>query len=202
MHSKKITIHNQRALICGPIYNKVNKLSAIKELSNSEDIIIFLGDSTYPYNSTTEAIGRLENLRSFFEERTCYYILGNYDLSFKTKIRSSNADYFQWLESQYSFIEVEFNNNSKFLILHGGLLPRHKTLQDLENDPEVSFVNNDWHKGYKGHLGYIVSSHGNHSSETIEIYNHSVSLETNCHLTNILAVQEVTKSGLGKTIYL
>lgn len=83
------------------------------------------------------------------------------------------------------------------------MLPKHKSVEDLNNDLEISFVNdNKWHKKYKGQLGYIVTSHPSSSDNKVKIYNHSISLDTKCHETDILAVQEITNKGLGQTFYL
>ena len=206
---QNIDITDERVLIVGPIYNRTDKLVALNQLCKSNDILVFLGDVCYPYKNTREVVKRINELVGFFENKRAYYLLGNYDLIFKSQVASSNTDAWDWLHKQLLGVRFTYKNNTNLLVIHGGILPKHKKMTDLNNDPEISFVSEteekiDWHKKYDGRFGYVISAHPTSLKEEPNIYKYSVSLDTQCHLkkNDKLLVQEFTKNGLGETFFI
>lgn len=204
---QNFAINEERILVVGPIYDKTEKLFALNTLYQPNDILVLLGDVCYPYKNTSEVTKRLNELTTFFEGKKSYYILGDHDLIFKSQIATSNADAYDWLHYKLLGVRFTYKNNSSLLVIHGGLLPKHKKLDDLNNDPEVSFITEmgdkqNWHKKYDGRFGYAITSHPVSKNNQIQIYKNSTSLDTQCSKSEILAVQEFTKNGLGQTFYI
>jgi hypothetical protein len=199
-------INEERILIVGPLYNKLDKLVSLKQIYKPNDILVFLGDTCYPYKNTAEVVKRLNELTVFFEGKTSHYLLGERDLLFKSQIKTAHSDAYYWLNSKLLGIRFIYKNQSSVLMIHGGILPKHQKISDLNNDPEVSFITEanekkNWHKSYDGRLGYILSSHPANKEPKVQHYKYSSSLDTLCYETNILAVQEFTHKGLGQTFY-
>lgn len=185
----------------------MDKLFALNLMHKPNDILVFLGDACYPYKNTAEVVKRLNELTTFFEGKKSYYVLGDHDLVFKSQVASSNADAYDWLDYKMLGVRFTFKNNTNLLVIHGGILPKHKKMSDLDDDPEISFVTEtgdkkNWHKIYNGRFGYVISSHAPSKDAQVKIYKHSTSLDTRVHETDVLAVQEFTKTGLGQTFYL
>lgn len=204
---QNFNISEERILAIGPLYNRMEKLFPLKLMCQPNDILIFLGDSCYPYQDTAEVVKRLNELSTFFEGKKSYYILGDHDLVFKSKVATSNTDAYDWLHYKLLGVRFTYKNSSSVLLLHGGVLPTHAKMADLHNDLEISFVTEtkdkkNWHKSYDGRFGYVISAHPSSKDDKVQIHKHSVSLDTRCHETGALAVQEFTKNGLGKTFYL
>lgn len=200
---QNFNINEERILIIGPIYDRTEKLFALNLLCKPNDILVFLGDVCYPYKNTAEVVKRLNELTTFFEGKKSYYVLGDHDLVFKSQVASSNADAYDWLDYKMLGVRFTFKNNTNLLVIHGGILPKHKKMSDLDDDPEISFVTEtgdkkNWHKIYNGRFGYVVSSHPPTKDNQIKTYKYSTSIDTK----DVLAVQEFTKTGLGQTFYL
>lgn len=207
MKINNIKINTSKILVVGPIYNQIDKLFQISQLHNIEIPIIFLGDLCYPYDNYSEIPERLSVLKAFMENKKSYYIIGDKDLIYMKKIYNSHADVYDWFKQQNLAIKFNFLNNSSVMVTHGGILPKHKTLNDLNNDLEICFVKDlpdskeNWHTSYDGRFGYIISSHPN--SITGEFYNYSMSVDTNCYENNNpLIIQEFTDKGVGETFLL
>lgn len=208
MKIRNIQLKNQRILAVGPLYDKTEKLIQIDKMYNDNTPLIFIGDLCYPFKTHNDISKRLNEFRGFAEGKNIYYILGDKDLSFIKQVYSSHADIYDWFMNQCIACKFTFENNSSVMLLHGGILEKHKTISDLDNDLEVSFVENlpdpkkNWHENYNGRFGYIIASHPASKENTIETYNYSMSLDTNCYKTNILIMQEFTDKGVGETFYL
>lgn len=193
----KIELKNETLLIVGPIYDKIEKLNEIDKLYDKNKIIVFLGDICFP-GTSAEITERIKILNEFMEKHNSYYIVGDKDLIFNKNPLSSN----NLINENLLALKCNFDNNSMLLLLHGGVL--NHTLEKI-NDIEIAFItdnpeiNKPWHISYNGRLGYIISSHC-YDSE-VKHYNFSSSLDTKAYETNILAIQEFDKNGLGKTYY-
>jgi hypothetical protein len=210
LHIQSFDINDERLLIVGPLYDRLEKLTSLKQICQPNDILVFLGDTCYPYKNTTEVVKRLNELTTFFEGKTSYYLLGEKDLLFKSQIKTAHSDAYDWLHYKLLGVRFIYNNQSSVLMIHGGILPKHRKLSDLNNDPEVSFITEtgeeiNWHKKYDGRFGYVISSHpASKEAEGAKVghYKYSSSLDTLCYESGILAVQEFTCKGLGQTFYL
>lgn len=202
MIGKTLEAGSQELLVIGPIYNQIDKLPLLEKHTKNR-LVVFLGDLCYPYNSFTDISERLKSLRSFIQGKRCFYILGDKDLIFMKKIFSSHTDTYDWLNAQRKALRFSFSNNTNILLVHGGVLPSHKTWNEVQNDLESAFITNlqetgkPWHDIYDGRFGYVISSH----PSEVKIYNHSMSLETEGFNTDKLAAQVYGPNGLGETLY-
>lgn len=207
MRSKKIDVKNKSLLVVSPLYNKTDKLYAINSLINENRTIAFLGDTCHPYDKFSEVPPRINQIREFMEGKDAHYVLGDKDLTYAQKTFSTHVDNREWLALQQGIIKFVFQNQTSALVLHGGILPRHTTWSELVNDMEVVFiannpsVNKPWHKQYNGRFGYVLSAHGATNPGEVEMFNHSIALDTLAYESNKVAVQEFTENGLGETFY-
>lgn len=200
--TKTILNEKNRILVVGPFYDKIEKLNFIQDIRQPDDIVIFLGDICFPNNDLNALNIRVQKLQAFLQKDKTFYILGNHDLSFRSKLDIYNYDIYNWINKQYLAIKINFENETNALIVHGGILPRHSKFEDLNQDLEISFNNEpSMHQDYNGRFGYLITSHPKSEKNQVELFNYSMSLDTSCHETNILAVQELTKMGLGQTFY-
>lgn len=208
MLQNAIELKDKTVLAVGPINDQMDKLILLDKLYDSKKVLVFMGDLCFPFNKTEEVITRLREFQNFVEGKNYFYVMGDKDLIFMKKIYSSHHDTYRWLATQPKFVRFMFPNNTALLMLHGGILSKHKALKDIATDLEASFVNGDpnspdnWHKAYQGQFGYVLASHPATSDNTVKIYKYSASLDTNCHSSKVLAVQEFTKDGLAETIYI
>lgn len=194
---------NSELFIVGPIYNKIDKLPLIEKFAEGRTII-FLGDISYPnesYGKTSERIGQL---RSFCDERRALYVIGDKDLVYMKRIVNSHADTYDWLGQQKKVFRFSFANNTNLVVVHGGILPTHKTWQEIQTDPEAVFLNKidgkPWQESYDGRFGYVISSHP--TTKEVKFYNNCLSLDTECFESDKLATQVFGPNGAGETFYL
>lgn len=208
MRTNKIDVKDKSLLVVGPLYNKMDKLFALTPLIKEDSIVVFLGDIAYPFNKFSDVPPRIETIKTFMEGKDCHYVLGDKDLIYMQKTFSSSADTHEWLSKQSTAIRFMFDNGTSVLAVHGGILPRHTTWGEVNSDLEISFITEvtsikkSWHKLYNGRFGYVVSSHLANKDNKVEIHKHSISLDTNAHESDVVAVQEFTKNGLGQTFYI
>jgi UDP-2,3-diacylglucosamine pyrophosphatase LpxH len=190
---KKIKINKNRLLIISQLY-EIDQLETLNKISQSEDIIVFMGDMFALIKSEQEAINFIKHLEIFNKNKQTYYILGDRDLLYKSKVSTTNVFIYNWLDCQLLGLKVLYSNSSNFLFLHGGLLPNYQQLEQI--DYEAAFIKN-WHKTYNGHLGYVVSAH--HTEKQTTKYSYSLGLNDN---SNRLIVQEINSFGLVQTLLL
>lgn len=204
MRTKKVDIKNKTLMVVGPLYNKLDKLSALENLLDDSKVLVFLGDTCFPYEKHSDIAPRIDKIKSFMESKDAHYILGDKDLIYMEKTFNS-TNYNSWLSFQHTAIRFMFDNQVSVMVLHGGILPQHTTWDEVSGDLEIAFISNfkqinkPWHTSYNGRFGYILSSHPANKNKDIEKYTHSISLDTDAYETDKVAVQEYSKNGLGKT---
>ncbi len=170
-------------------------------------MVVLLGDIGHPCVTFNDVSDRLKEVRGFMENKKAFYILGDKDLLYMKKTYGSNADTHDWFSLQRKALRFSFSNNSAVLVVHGGILPTHKTWNEVQVDNESAFVSylidteTTWHHSYDGRFGYIASSHTYPGDPTVRIYNHSISLDTECYKTDVLAAQIIGPNGLCETLY-
>lgn len=208
MRSEKFDIKDKTLLVVGPLYNQMDKLYALRPMIKENHIVVFLGDICFPYQKFSEVVPRVHTIKEFMTGITAHYVLGDKDLLYMRKTINSHTDTHDWLGQQNLAIRFVFPNNTSALIVHGGILPKHTTWSEINNDVEVAFISNlpqikkSWHNSYNGRFGYVLSSHPAAKDNEVEKSKHSISLDTNAHESGKLAVQEFTEKGLGETIYI
>lgn len=208
MRTKKIDVKNKSLLVVGPIYNKLDKLFQLQNMIDENKIVVLLGDVCYPYDKYSDVPPRINTIKTFLEGKDGHYILGDKDLIYMQKTFAAHADITDWLSNQPTAVRFVFQNQTSALIVHGGILPRHTTWGEINDDLEISFITNipsinkPWQKVYNGRFGYVLSSHPSNKENTVEKYAHAISLDSNAHETDKLIVQEFNEKGLGQTFYI
>ena len=186
----------QTILVVSPLYDQIEKLTPLFFKRPSNSIWVFLGDTAFPYTQTHEIVFRINSLQVRMENQQVCYIAGDHDLTFANKHANIHVDVCDWIMRQPRILKCSYPNGSNYLFLHGGIKPDYRSIQDIENDPESSFLI-DWHKQYDGRFGYVVSAHSTPSQK----YPYSMSLDTEAWKTKRIAVQEITENGLGSLSY-
>lgn len=208
MRTKKVDVKDKNLLVVGPLYNKLEKLYAIEPLVKDNSIVVLLGDICFPYEKYSDVPSRIEQMKLFMEGKDAHYVLGDKDLVYMQKTFAAHADTHDWLAVQPLAVRFVFENQTSALVVHGGILPRHTTWGEISDDLEISFITNvptinkPWHRVYNGRFGYVLSSHPATKENEAVKYEHSISLDTNAHETDKVAVQEFTEKGLGETFYI
>jgi len=200
MKITKLNLTNQTILAISPLYDQIDKLHQIKTLCTEQTVVVFMGDICFPYKQTYEIVPRVNILQAFMEDKSAHFVVGNHDLIYAAKCANIHADICEWMHLQPRVLKISYSNGSNYLFLHGGIKPDHKTLNDLENDLEVSFLE-QWHSDYDGRFGFVVASHPTQENHQIQKYPHSLSLDTSAHQNKKVAIQEITAQGLGKVVY-
>jgi hypothetical protein len=208
MKSEKIEAKDKTLLVVSPLYNKMDKLYPLNNLITEKHIVIFLGDICFPFERYSDIPQRVNAMTLFMEGKNCFYIIGDKDFTYMKKALNTHADACDWLGAQHLAVRFTFENNTSALIVHGGVLPKHTTWSEVNNDIEVSFiadlpeVKKPWHCAYNGRFGYILSAHTALEDNLKQKYKHSISLDTKAFESNIIAVQEFSANGVGETIYI
>lgn len=112
----------------------------------------------------------IENIKN----SNCYYILGakdlkyNKDISFKT----------------YNILQIY--RDSRLLSFICGGISKELRIDDLKNNIDICIAKDklDWHKKYKGNLGYIISNNLLKQDNIIKYYNYSANIYKDgfCHI--------------------
>jgi len=187
-----------KVLVVGPIYDKVNIFDKIKEMESNYDFIIINGNLLYPYQRIEELNKRIDLFNSKW-----IFNVGEFDLralldiTLPEKIRT-------WINLKPNAIIIEFINKFNLVIVGGGLTPNMEK-EDLQDNLEISFVslfnNESWHKSYGGAYGYIISNNPLTEKEP-QFYNYSMQLGNIYSSNNKVYAQEVDQYGLKETILL
>lgn len=208
MAIKKLSKINGKILVVGPIYDKIEKLSEIKKIISEYSFIIFNGGLCYPFDNVGAVGGRINVINSLLKEQNVIYNVDGHDLKL-LQILTENDDcsnISNWIRSKSNVIIAEFDNNSQFIIVGGGIIPSITTQKLLEDNIEISFVSfineKPWHQSYNGKLGYIISNNPLTSEDPV-FYNYSAQIGNKYigESTKVFA-QEIDKYGLQKTVLL
>lgn len=206
MSAKIFEIKNYKALIVGPIYNKVDKLNKVKDLILNYDFTIFNGNLCYPFDNLDDVRNRIQIIDNYLQTGKVFYIVGNYDLQLLSLLDKTKAapDILAWLQKHSNVIIVNFDSKQSLIITCGGISPQMKKRELLENI-EISFISQidgySWHKWYGGGYGYIISNNPL-TSNSPQFYNFSAQIGNIPNEVCQVYAQEVTPMGLGKTISL
>ena len=167
-----------KALIVGPIYDKVDYLNDL-----NYDHIILNGGLC---NSNFEKIKELTSTN-----KVIYLASRNDYLSKDRKL-------FDWINTRPNIAIIEFANH-KVLTMDGGIPTNVKNRNDLMDNLEISFINIDWHKSYNGGLGYVISN-GPLTNGYPKFYNYSMQLGNIIGPDSKVYAQEVDEIGLKQII--
>jgi hypothetical protein len=146
---------NQRALVVGHLNGNVRKLQQASYLGSDYDWLVLNGGAFSSDNSSSELLTRLDLLQQI---PRMTYVLGRSDYLAWEKINCPKL--LAWLETQANLAILSFPSR-EVLIMDGGLT-NGLSKQQLENNPEISFIsqidNKPWHQSYNGGLGYAISN--------------------------------------------
>lgn len=204
MSARHINNYNNKALVVGPIYNKLDKLKNALDLSKNYDLTIFNGNLCYPFDDLVEVQSRIDILDPFIKSNKVLYNLGNYDFKLINLLSEKQCTIKDWLIDKPNVIIIDFVNQSSIIITCGGVLPKN-TKSDLNDNLETSFISNinntPWHNFYGGGYGYIISNNpltDKHPS----FYNYSAQIgNVHSEFCQVYA-QEIDQFGLKRTILL
>ena len=152
-------------------------------------------------------------------------VRGNHEFKCIHRAKKNNkiTKQLEWFEKQPISIPFEFSNNTRLIVLHGGVTPKH-TWEDLKTDIYISYLRNvdkngnyiklckkikngllvledsvkggrPWHEVYNGRFGYIASGHASIKEGIPKFYNYSCNLDTAVFHTGKLTAQVFSDQG-------
>jgi hypothetical protein len=186
---------NKKVLVVAPIYDKIDKLEKLNEMSDNNTIFVFLGNLFFPNDNKIHE--RINKIQHFLDKNDGYYIIGKHDLLYLLNNKLDEFS-FTWLNKQLNYVSFIFSSSIVLTIVHGGISPNINSWDKLKTF-ESSFVskieNKDWHHTYNGLFGYVISALP-HIKENIQYYNFSCTIDNLAYKTNKLFIQEYNKFGL------
>lgn len=189
----------QKILVISPICDQIDKLDKIKEFGD-EYVTIFTGEICYPWDDIGKVQKRVDAIDNYLKAYSSFYVLGDGDLTFKTKNKFNSNNLNKWIDSQNLGINVMFRNHTSLTVVHGGIPLSAESWNDITSNMELAFVRNinnkPWHQNYNGKFGYVISAHP--TSDEVKHYNFSSSIDVK---GQVLA-QEFDENGLQRTILL
>jgi len=197
---------NEKILIVGSIYDKLDKIEKIRTIISNYGVTIFNGNLLYPFSDINQVKNRIQIMNELLKTGKVIYNLGAYDLKL-LNILNQNDEYFdvqKWIISKPNVIAIDFSSASSVLIMSGGVTPNINGRQMLNDNLEVSFVShfNDkpWQIYYGGLMGYIISNNPNNNKPTFYPYAAQIGSRYSDNF-NVYA-QEIDPSGLKDIITL
>jgi len=195
MTARTIEKFSQKALVVGPIYDRIEILDNNQEIWEQYPLIIFNGNICYPNDNLDEVKKRIDLMEDFIQTQKgqVIYNLGNLDLLLIKHLDASREhhDLLQWLQSKGNVVFVKFLNQPELIVTSGGVTP-NMGRADLQDNLETSFVSKvkdaPWHRWYGGGYGYIVSNNPL-TFEEPQFWNFSLQLgQIYCEKTQVYAV--------------
>jgi hypothetical protein len=186
----------KKALIIGPIYDQLDKLQKIKNMSENYDITIINGSICHILNNNQK--NRIENFEKILNKKI-YYLASDLDY-----VSMMEDDFIKnWLLDKPNVAKIKFNSGVPVLIMSGGI-PSQLGRFGIESNLEISFVTNQgevaWHHKYNGMAGYVISNNPL-SDAPPEFFNYSARIGINYNKNKIYC-QEIEEYGLKNTILL
>ena len=196
---------NEKILIVGSVYDKLDKLYKIRTIIPNYGVTIFNGNLLYPFSDIKQIKNRIQIMNELLKTGKVIYNLGAYDLKL-LNILNQNDDYFdvqKWITSKPNVIALDFSNTSTVLVMSGVITPHINNRKMLNDNLEVSFIsrvnNKPWQVYYGGLMGYIISNNPNNSKPTY--YPYAAQIGAMYSENNVYA-QEVDPVGLKNIITL
>lgn len=171
------------------------------------------------------------------EDNYCFVIRGNHEakkikenFNFgwkKYHKKDTTPNELKWFAKQPLYLNLKIDNFN-LLVVHGGLLPKMKKIEDLDED--VMYVRDidpltgkklslvwktiagtqqyvpcreggvSWHELYDGRFGYVASGHDAQRDGKAKFYCHSCNLDSCCYGTGVLTGAVFDAEGLKETI--
>lgn len=193
-----------KALVIGPLYDKIEKLERVREYSTDHQLIVFNGNLCYPFDDLSKVEYRLDKMNELLQDSRVIYNMGNYDYQLLDKLRD-NPQYqkiHDWLATRCNVVIATMKSGSNLVITCGGITPQ-MSKHDLLNNLEISFISKinqvSWHHQYGGGIGYIISNNPL-TQERPRFYNFSAQIGNSYQDKSETYIIEVGNNGL-KSIF-
>jgi hypothetical protein len=196
-----IQFHNfdERILVVGPVYDRLDKLEKILNMAPDYGLVIINGNLTFPCDNLDEVQKRIDFIDKHLSKNIIYN-MGNYD--FNLLIKDIPDKMRKWFDYKSNVVMVHFSGQTMLIVTGGGILPT-MTKFSIMNNLETSFIANvegkPWHQSYGGGYGYIISNNPLTDMPPV-FYNFSAQIGNHYSTDVQVYAQEVDKYGLKKTI--
>lgn len=221
---------NARIIVVGDIHEHLEHFEKFINTiqPTTKDIVVSVGDVYDKGFGAEEAEIITDQLKSLASQRKAFAVKGNHELIhlLRSKKNKKLSKQLKWWKKQPLAITFVFPNRTKVLVVHGGVLPSHKS-SDLTSDVDVCYIryiDKDgkkvkrikkikdgmlfmeaakegqlWHDLYDGRFGYIASGHNAQKDGVPKFYNYSCNLDTAVYHTGKLTAQTFER-GLRKEL--
>jgi hypothetical protein len=190
----------KKALVVGPIYDKIEILHSQKKLWEQQELIIFNGNLCYPNDDLNQVEKRIEIMDDLIQSGKVIYNLGDQDLLLLRRL-DQNRQYPKirnWLQNKSNVVIIKYLTQTQLVITNGGVLPTMQQ-KDLHHNFETSFISNinnqPWHRQYGGSYGYIISNNPL-TQEAPEYHNFSLQLGNVYHQKSLTYAAQVGQYGI------
>lgn len=196
-----------KALVVGPIYDKMDKLSNIYNMIDNYDQIIFNGGICFPYTNSLEVKSRLSKMDELIRTKKVIYNVDAHDLECANEyhINQKHYDIIDWIWSKPNVIIINFKKlQTTTIITGGGIAPlmNHHSLMDNLETSFISKINGiSWHQLYGGMSGYIISNNPL-TFKPPQFYKFSAQIGNEYGAETQVYAQEINGLGLKETILL
>lgn len=182
----------------------MDKISKVSEMLPNYGIVVFNGNLLYPFNNILDIKSRIQTMNVLLETKKVIYNIGNYDLELLTILYKSgeHSDIQNWIVSKPNIVDI---NSSSVLVVNGGIMPSIKSIKELDDNLEISFVskinNKPWQVYYQGWLGYIVSNNPITTNKP-KFFPYASQIGTEYSENSSVYAQEIDQFGLNNIIEL
>jgi predicted phosphodiesterase len=203
-----------RLAIVGDSHGHAKAFSeAATEAAQGNYWLVSLGDAYDKGHGEIEENQITSILMEAQEKGYGFAIKGNHELKKIRQNKNNLSKELLWWQKQPICISFDFWNGTKITVVHGGITPHLKSLNDIDLDvcyireidengkhiPLVWKTENErkqlvkvkeggtiWHKLYDGRFGYIVSGHDSQSDGLPKFYNYSCNIDSQVFTTGLL----------------
>jgi hypothetical protein len=194
---------NEKILIVGPIYDKIDKIESVTNIIDNYDLVIFNGSLCFPYSNIAKVKDRIAVMDNLLKNNKVIYNISDLDLTCTSQAKDIQVN--KWILSKSNVVIIKYVNKPNIIITSGGIPTKVKYIENLTNNLETSFVsiieNKPWHTSYNGMLGYVISNNPLTNNEP-ELYDYSAQIGNIYSSQNNVYAQEIDRDGLKKTILL
>jgi hypothetical protein len=191
-----------KILVVGPIYDKIDRLAAIEKMIPQYNLILFNGGLCCPSNDLDQIQLRISKIQDLMDHHRIVYLAGRSDYSILQSL--DNVAITNWINMRPNIAFVAFPTRT-VLVMDGGIPSTVKTINELHNNMEISFLSKikdkPWHAAYNGGLGYVISNNPL-TDQPPQYYSYSMQLGNTYGPENKLYAQEINEVGLKQTILL
>ncbi len=203
MSAITLPIISGKILVVGPIYDKIDKLSVVEKMISQYKYIIFNSGLCYPSNIDKIKL-RIQRIQSLIDKNKIIYLAGRTDYTILKSLTKDNKNIVEWINNKPNIAIINFPNYT-VLIVDGGIPITIKSISDLKENIEVSFISQineiPWHLSYNGGLGYVISNNPL-TNNCPKYYNYSMQLGSSYSEESSVYAQEMDEIGLKQTILL